>query len=125
MSRSVPLQEAFPTDCSLCLRSSTRALSDRLTVRSTTRRSSRSVSLALPSRLVTTLSRQSSACADYRHFQAKNITPRFGFGFGLSYTSFEFSNLKIEAITNSKRQNDEQEAYNRGVKTTGSSTADW
>ncbi|KAI1816320.1 glycoside hydrolase family 3 protein [Poronia punctata] len=33
---------------------------------------------------------------DYRHFDAKNITPRYEFGFGLSYTTFNYSNLVIE-----------------------------
>ncbi|KAI1465934.1 glycoside hydrolase family 3 protein [Daldinia caldariorum] len=33
---------------------------------------------------------------DYRHFDQKNITPRYEFGFGLSYTTFNYSNLKIE-----------------------------
>ncbi|CAE6537469.1 unnamed protein product [Rhizoctonia solani] len=32
---------------------------------------------------------------DYRWFDAKNITPRYEFGFGLSYTTFEYSGLKI------------------------------
>ena len=32
---------------------------------------------------------------DYRHFDAKNITPRYEFGFGLSYTTFNFSDLSI------------------------------
>ncbi|QRV89391.1 glycoside hydrolase family 3 protein [Ceratobasidium sp. AG-Ba] len=32
---------------------------------------------------------------DYRWFDAKNITPRFEFGFGLSYTTFEYSNIKV------------------------------
>ncbi|KAI4215524.1 MAG: hypothetical protein LQ351_001993 [Letrouitia transgressa] len=32
---------------------------------------------------------------DYRHFDKYSITPRFEFGFGLSYTTFEFSNLTI------------------------------
>ncbi|KAL1962272.1 hypothetical protein VTN77DRAFT_9862 [Rasamsonia byssochlamydoides] len=32
---------------------------------------------------------------DYRHFDYNNITPRYEFGFGLSYTTFSLSNLQI------------------------------
>jgi beta-glucosidase len=32
---------------------------------------------------------------DYRHFDDKNITPRYYFGYGLSYTTFSFSKLTI------------------------------
>lgn len=32
---------------------------------------------------------------DYKHFDAKNITPRYEFGFGLSYTTFEYADLKV------------------------------
>lgn len=32
---------------------------------------------------------------DYRYFDKKGITPRYEFGFGLSYTTFEFSNIKL------------------------------
>ncbi|KAH9990071.1 glycoside hydrolase family 3 protein [Xylariaceae sp. FL0662B] len=32
---------------------------------------------------------------DYRAFDAKNITPRYEFGFGLSYTSFNYSGLRV------------------------------
>lgn len=32
---------------------------------------------------------------DYRRFDALNITPRYEFGFGLSYTTFDYSGLSI------------------------------
>lgn len=32
---------------------------------------------------------------DYRHFLAQNITPRFEFGFGLTYSQFEYSSLQV------------------------------
>lgn len=34
---------------------------------------------------------------DYRHFDYSNITPRYEFGFGLSYTTFSLSNLQISS----------------------------
>ncbi|CAK7209782.1 hypothetical protein SBRCBS47491_000557 [Sporothrix bragantina] len=36
---------------------------------------------------------------DYRHFDANNITPRYEFGYGLSYTTFGYSNLQISKST--------------------------
>lgn len=36
---------------------------------------------------------------DYRGFDAKNITPRYEFGFGLSYTSFKYDALSIKKIS--------------------------
>ncbi|KAL6237503.1 putative beta-glucosidase D [Aspergillus navahoensis] len=33
---------------------------------------------------------------DYRYFDAYNVTPRYEFGYGLSYTSFAYSNLRIQ-----------------------------
>ncbi|KAI0169091.1 glycoside hydrolase family 3 protein [Hypoxylon sp. FL1284] len=35
---------------------------------------------------------------DYRAFDAKNITPRYEFGFGLSYTTFEYSDLSVSPV---------------------------
>ena len=32
---------------------------------------------------------------DYRYMESKGIKPRFDFGFGLSYTTFEYSGLEI------------------------------
>ncbi|EPQ55082.1 beta-glucosidase [Gloeophyllum trabeum ATCC 11539] len=32
---------------------------------------------------------------DYRHFDAANIAPRYEFGFGLSYTTFDYSGLSV------------------------------
>jgi len=34
---------------------------------------------------------------DYRRFDAMDITPRFEFGFGLSYTTFSYSSLSVQA----------------------------
>lgn len=35
---------------------------------------------------------------DYRAFDAKNITPRYEFGYGLSYTTFSYSNINISQV---------------------------
>ena len=35
---------------------------------------------------------------DYRHLDKHNIEPRFEFGFGLSYTAFAYSNLKLTTL---------------------------
>lgn len=35
---------------------------------------------------------------DYRHFDKNNIQPRFEFGYGLSYTTFEYSNLTVTPL---------------------------
>jgi len=32
---------------------------------------------------------------DYRDFDARNVTPRFAFGFGMSYTTYKYSGLRI------------------------------
>lgn len=35
---------------------------------------------------------------DYRAFDKNNITPRFEFGYGLSYTKFEYSSIRIKTL---------------------------
>ena len=37
---------------------------------------------------------------DYRHFDRYNITPRYHFGYGLSYTTFAFARLDISSSNN-------------------------
>ena len=37
---------------------------------------------------------------DYKAFIAQNKTPRFEFGFGLTYTTFNYSSLQSEVLTN-------------------------
>ncbi|KAL7270703.1 hypothetical protein RUND412_006580 [Rhizina undulata] len=36
---------------------------------------------------------------DYRHFDKAGIEPRYEFGFGLSYTTFSYSDLEVKKIT--------------------------
>ena len=37
---------------------------------------------------------------DYKHFIARNITPRFEFGYGLTYSTFGYSNLQAALVGN-------------------------
>ncbi|KAF3764314.1 family 3 glycoside hydrolase [Cryphonectria parasitica EP155] len=42
---------------------------------------------------------------DYRHFDLLNITPRYEFGFGLSYTTFDYANLAVTTTNGSTAPN--------------------
>ena len=68
---------------------------------------------------------------DYRHFDAKNITPRFEFGFGLSYTKFQYSALNIAPVGSVDGQDQDGKleanwlAAKPGPRGVGSSTGLW
>ncbi|KAF4415871.1 beta-glucosidase M [Fusarium acutatum] len=57
---------------------------------------------------------------DYRHFDKLNIEPRYEFGFGLSYTTYKYSNLKIEKLSGAKIT-----AYSTGPVMEGGQTDLW
>lgn len=37
---------------------------------------------------------------DYRYFDMKNVTPRYEFGYGLSYSNFSYSDVAVEQVSN-------------------------
>lgn len=56
--------------------------------------------LYTPNDLVPQMNFQEGPFIDYRSFDKHNVTPTYEFGFGLSYTTFEYSNLQITKHTN-------------------------
>jgi len=41
---------------------------------------------------------------DYKHFLAQNITPRFEFGYGLTYSEFAYSGLQVQSVASNITQ---------------------
>lgn len=65
---------------------------------------------------------------DYRHFDANGIEPRFEFGFGLSYSTFEYSGLYVSEIPSGSASEHLKAAWKRGEPSPsgeGSSVALW
>ncbi|CAN8105430.1 unnamed protein product [Discula destructiva] len=56
---------------------------------------------------------------DYRHFDSKNITPRYEFGFGLSYTTIDYANLQVS------NSNESTASYPSGPITPGGHSDLW
>ena len=53
--------------------------------------------LYVPDAVVPQLNFTEGLFIDYRHFDQVGSTPRFEFGFGMSYTTFSYSNLRVES----------------------------
>ncbi|KZV61087.1 glycoside hydrolase family 3 protein [Peniophora sp. CONT] len=47
---------------------------------------------------------------DYRHFDQADIEPRFEFGFGLSFTNFSYSGLKVSKVDGGEDSDSKEEA---------------
>lgn len=54
--------------------------------------------LTMPNHIVPQQNFTEGLYIDYRHFDKHNIEPRFPFGFGLSYTTFELSSMLVKTF---------------------------
>lgn len=64
------------------------------------------------------------AFIDYRAFDRYNVTPTYEFGFGLSYTTFEYSDLKVTAHTNASEYAPPASGVTTAARTYGNYSAD-
>ncbi|QRW09292.1 glycoside hydrolase family 3 protein [Ceratobasidium sp. AG-Ba] len=66
---------------------------------------------------------------DYRHFDKNNIVPRYAFGYGLSYTTFSYANLRVTKVANALYGGGDAAAWESGKVASsavkGSSLAPW
>lgn len=54
--------------------------------------------LYYPNHIVPQVDFKEGLYIDYRHFDKNDIEPRYAFGYGLSYTTFEYSNLTVTPL---------------------------
>lgn len=64
------------------------------------------------------------AFIDYRAFDRYNVTPTYEFGFGLSYTTFEYSDLKVTVHTNVSEYAPPGSGVTTAARTYGNYSAD-
>ncbi|KNZ63973.1 hypothetical protein VP01_107g2 [Puccinia sorghi] len=61
---------------------------------------------------------------DYRHFDAHNIEPRFEYGFGLSYTTFNYTALKISKPAKTSSQSTSSSQHSMPLQKSSSGALD-
>ena len=56
---------------------------------------------------------------DYKYFDAYNVTPRYEFGYGLSYTTFKYSSLQTAVASNNSSSSSSSTNNNLSYHATG------
>lgn len=80
--------------------------------------------LYTPNHDVPQINHAEGAFIDYRAFDRYNVTPTYEFGFGLSYTTFEYSDLKVTAHTNASEYAPPASGVTTAARTYGNYSAD-